>query len=231
MGAAGWTDSSGNLWLFGGFYYDYAIAATTGPQDYLGDFWEYSAGQWTQPSASTTYPGARYGCVTWTDAAGDFWLFGGVGFSTSDESGGAADLNDLWEYSAGQWTLISTGNAVNQAGIYGTLGTASSSNVPGSRSAAVSWTDASGRFWLFGGTGYDSTGATGFLNDLWSYSAGEWTWMSGSNLANQTRHLRIQRHSCSGQCSGSTSGCDQLDRCDWKSLVIWWRHRWIRRPQ
>jgi hypothetical protein len=205
-GAAGWTDASGNLWLYGGFYFDYADRGNNGPQDYLGDFWEYSAGQWTQPSASANYPGARYGAATWTDAAGHFWLFGGIGFSSGNESGGAADLNDLWEYKGGQWTLISAGNAVNQPGIYGTLGTASSSNVPGSRSAAVSWTDASGKFWLFGGVGYDSTGATGALNDLWKYSAGEWTWMNGSNLSNQAGTYGTQGTPAAGNVPGARSG-------------------------
>ena len=47
---------------------------------------------------------------------------------------------------------------------------------------AVGWTDGSDNFWLFGGSGYDSTGALGDLNDLWEYSptAKTWTWMSGS---------------------------------------------------
>jgi hypothetical protein len=202
--AAGWTDASGNLWMFGGF--NSVDHGNNGPQDYLGDFWEYSAGQWTQPSESANYPGARYNGVTWTDASGNFWLFGGLGFSTSNESGGAAALNDLWEYSAGEWTQISAYNSVNQPGIYGTLGTASSNNVPGSRSAAVSWTDSSGKFWLFGGYGYDSAGAMGALNDLWRYSAGQWTWMSGSNLSNQTGTYGTQGTPAPGNIPGARSG-------------------------
>jgi len=31
----------------------------------------------------------------------------------------------------------------------------------------VGWRDANGAFWLFGGTGKDSTGTFGGLNDLW----------------------------------------------------------------
>ena len=55
------------------------------------------------------------------------------------------------------------------------------SNVPGARYGAVSWTDSSGNLWLFGGFGYDSTGGSGYLNDLWQYSpsTGQWTWVSG----------------------------------------------------
>ena len=49
----------------------------------------------------------------------------------------------------------------------------------------MNWTDAAGNFWLFGGNGYDSAGTSGYLNDLWKYSAGQWTWMGGSNVVNQ----------------------------------------------
>jgi hypothetical protein len=33
----------------------------------------------------------------------------------------------------------------------------------------VSWVDAAGNLWFFGGDGYDSTGAQGYLNDLWEF--------------------------------------------------------------
>jgi hypothetical protein len=57
--------------------------------------------------------------------------------------------------------------------------------MPGARDSAVSWTDASGNFWLFGGHGYDSTRVADNLNDLWKFSVGEWTWVSGSNVVNE----------------------------------------------
>jgi hypothetical protein len=39
---------------------------------------------------------------------------------------------------------------------------------------------------LFGGTGFDSTGAYNELNDLWKYSpsTNQWTWVAGSNTVN-----------------------------------------------
>jgi N-acetylneuraminic acid mutarotase len=74
----------------------------------------------------------------------------------------------------------------NQIGTYRTLGTPARGNIPGARGQAVAWTDASGNFWLFGGEGYHSAGTVGYLNDLWKYSGGEWTWMGGSDLANQS---------------------------------------------
>jgi N-acetylneuraminic acid mutarotase len=136
-------------------------------------------------AAATNVPGAREGSVTWTDLSGNLWLFGGDGYSSS----GSGDLNDLWEFnpSTGEWTWMGGSKTINQSGIYGTLGLANTSNIPGARQNAMSWTDIYGNFWLFGGEGYDSTGAQGPLNDLWEFvpSTGDWTWVSGANLINQ----------------------------------------------
>ena len=108
--------------------------------------------------------------------------------------------NDLWEYnpSTNEWTFMG-GNTdactqINPTtcgyywpGVYGTKGVAATNNLPGGRFDAVSWTDSSGNFWLFGGTGEDSTGSGGggYLNDLWEFNpaTGEWTWESGSSTA------------------------------------------------
>jgi hypothetical protein len=192
-GPVAWTDAAGNFWLFGG--YGYASAGNPGN---LNDLWKYSGGQWTWMGGSNmvgdpgTYgtqgtaapgniPGARSGAVGWTDAAGNFWLLGGNGYA----SVGHDLLNDLWEYSAGQWTWMGGSNVVDQLGTYGTEGTAAPGNIPGARSGAVGWTDAAGNLWLFGGNSYGSAGAPGFLNDLWKYSAGQWTWMGGANMVAQ----------------------------------------------
>lgn len=79
---------------------------------------------------------------------------------------------------------------LNAAGVYGTRGTAQAANVPGARTGSVSWTDPQGNFWLFGGLGCDSSGSGlhGMLNDLWEYSPsiGQWTWVTGSNIMNDT---------------------------------------------
>ncbi|MGB8259015.1 MAG: chitobiase/beta-hexosaminidase C-terminal domain-containing protein [Terracidiphilus sp.] len=84
----------------------------------------------------------------------------------------------------GEWTWMGGSKTVNQPGVYGKLRIPGIGNVPGGRTEAVSWTDASGNFWLFGGDGLDSAGVRGMLNDLWVLDAStrEWTWMSGSNL-------------------------------------------------
>ncbi len=135
------------------------------------------------PAIANT-PGAREVPVSWTDAAGNFWLFGGFGYDGSSSNG---LLNDLWKYSpsTNQWTWVSGNNIPDDAGVYGTLGTPSSLNVPGARMGSAAWADASGNLWLFGGQGWDATGNFGLLNDLWKYNitSNQWTWMKGSNLA------------------------------------------------
>jgi N-acetylneuraminic acid mutarotase len=139
-------------------------------------------------AAATNVPGFRnYGAVSWTDTSGNLWLFGGNELTPTPTNSG--DLNDLWKYNiaSGQWTWVSGSNVINQNPNYGTLNVPAATNVPGARDRAVSWIDASGNLWLFGGVGNDSTGKIGYLNDLWEYSVStnEWTWKGGSNLANQ----------------------------------------------
>ena len=137
-------------------------------------------------------PGARDTGITWTDAAGDLWLFGGLGYAASGNTG---YLNDLWRYNVatGQWTWMNGASTVNQRGVYGTHGVSDAANVPGARYASIAWTDAAGDLWLFGGFGYAASG-TGPLNDLWRYSTttGQWTWMSGASDIDQYGVYGIQ---------------------------------------
>src|SRR4051812_16503091 len=81
-----------------------------------------------------------------------------------------------------QWTWVSGDKTVNSNGIYGTQGVAGPANMPGARISSISWTDASGVLWLFGGNGLGQSGA-GVLNDLWKFNAsGLWTWVGGSKF-------------------------------------------------
>jgi hypothetical protein len=136
-----WVDSSGKLWLFGGFGYD-----GSGTIGYLNDLWEYTpGGNWTWVSGGTTkaadqlgvygtpgttsasnVPGGRHEAVGWADKNGNLWLFGGEG----EDSAGTANgiLNDLWEYNiaSNQWTYVmgavqanpSKIGVANQTGVY-----------------------------------------------------------------------------------------------------------------
>jgi hypothetical protein len=188
-----WTDTSGNLWIFGG---DGESASEAG---LLNDLWKFDPviGNWTWisgsdgPSQNGVYgtkgvgdpgnvPGARSGAMSWTDASGDLWLFGGTGFVGPD----TGKLNDLWRFNiaTGLWTWVSGGNVLNQSGNYGTQGIPAGANVPGARTGAAVWLKGGNELWLFGGDGYASVGQT-FLNDLWRYDTGTglWTWVSGSD--------------------------------------------------
>lgn len=192
--AVAWVDSSDNAWLFGGLGYDGSSASV----GMLSDLWKYSNGQWTwmagpalknqngvygtqRISAASNLPGGRYGAYSWIDASGNLWLFGGWALNGS---GASSPINDLWKYSGGQWTWMGGAQVPNQLSVYGTQGVASASNTPGARQFGVSWSDSAGNGWIFGGNGADSPSSFGDLNDLWKYSNGEWTWVSGANVGN-----------------------------------------------
>ncbi|MFP5229112.1 MAG: kelch repeat-containing protein [Acidobacteriota bacterium] len=214
QGMTSWTDNKGNLWLFGGWGYDF----DTKVQYYFDELWKFdpSTRQWAWMGGSNTregsacfqnvnlwfptcgepgvsgrmatpspgnIPGGRSGAASWTDSAGDLWLFGGYGF---DVNGSFGDLNDLWEFStsSNQWTWMGGNNTVppcdgyqcHYLGTYGTLASPAAGDVPGGRGDAAAWKDTSGNVWLF----------SGFVNDFWEFnpSAVEWGWMGGTNEAN-----------------------------------------------
>src|SRR5262249_30644637 len=102
-------------------------------------------------------PGGRSNTATWTDSAGNLWVFGGAGI---DSKGTNGELNDLWKYAPsatfgalGTWTWVGGSDTANAVGAYGTKGSASATNIPGARQGAATWTDLNGDFWLFGGWG------------------------------------------------------------------------------
>jgi hypothetical protein len=186
-----WIDVSGNLWLFGGSGY------STSGSGYLNDLWKFDGTNWIWVSGSNTenqygvygtkgvaapdnIPGARFGSVSWIDANGNFWIFGGFGYYVSY----MGYLNDLWKFDGTNWTWISGSDNRNQFGVYGTKGVADPNNVPGARMDSISWIDASNNLWLFGGNGFAAS-SSGFLNDLWKFDGTNWTWVSGPNTANQ----------------------------------------------
>ena len=187
----------------------------------LNDLWEFSAGQWKwvagsnliaqkgnygtpDVAAATNVPGARLNSYSWIDAIGKslaFWRhwFGFRGDEKCTER--------PVEVQRGQLDLDEgIRNLSGQTGSYGALGTASASNIPGARQGNATWVDNHGDFWLFGGNGYDGTGAQGHLNDLWKYSGGQWTWMNGSNLAYQLANYGTQGVAASTNVPGGRYG-------------------------
>ncbi len=204
-GSSTWTDGSGNLWMFGGQGYD----SSTLDFSLLNDIWEWIpgardpngagtfTGEWIWQGGSSVgnqltvanAPGGRWAAATFADSVGNVWLFGGQGV---DSAGNTGLLSDLWKYNTAlkTWTLVSGSTLGNKNGVYGTQGTPAAGNFPGGRQHGVLWVDASGKVWLFGGFGFDSAGTGSplgaLLNDLWEFSGGQWTWVSGNDLANQT---------------------------------------------
>ncbi|MEO5569734.1 MAG: kelch repeat-containing protein [Bacteroidia bacterium] len=177
-----WTDLNGNFWLFGGI----------NNSGVHGDLWKYNpiTNQWiwvkgngtvNDPgsygtigvaSQSNRPPARAEGVVTWVDAVGNLWLFGGIVIYQK---------NDLWKYdiSTNQWTWIKGPNTSSDPGLYGTKGVPNIANNPCARwKTGAGWTDNAGDFWLFGGATISSV-----LNDLWRYhiATNEWTWMKGDS--------------------------------------------------
>jgi PKD repeat protein len=183
-----WTDTTGNLWLFGG-------QIQTG---ILSDLWEYniSTNEWiwmkgpVVPSNGVhgilgiadplNNPGSRKNTYsTWTDN-NNLWLFGGEGY---DDFGTMGMLNDMMKYniSTNEWTWMKGSNQAAMLPVYGSIGIPSSTNDPGSRQSRTILKDIQGNFWLFGGDVSTSAHAVSRCNDVWKYDliSSEWTWMAG----------------------------------------------------
>jgi N-acetylneuraminic acid mutarotase len=216
-GAVGWTDASGNLWLFGG-----TGTGATG-SGVTNDLWEYVIGGagWMSVNGSQTpgqngvyvgtmstpaLPGSRTQASSFVDSAGHLWLFGGQGYGAV---GGIGLLNDLWSFAPGSatWTFVGGFDTVNGAGVYGSKST-TAKNWPGARDAASASSDTSGNLWLFGGTGYDVNGMQGALGDFWEYqlSTGSWIWMGGSQTRANLTDYGTQGVGAVGNAPGARAG-------------------------
>jgi len=198
--AASWTDMDGNFWLFWGILWKFDPASGEwgwmAPSNYFNCFSSCDDGQYGTLGipAVGNLPGFRSQAMTWTDNSGNLWLFGGLG---RDRSGNSGFLNDLCKFvpSTGAWAWMSGSaelscylntSSCGTPGIYGTLGTPASGNVPGGRLGGMTWADNSGHLWLYGGLGDDDTdpialNSGGVLNDLWEFdpATSRWTWMGG----------------------------------------------------
>ncbi len=201
-----WVDRQGNFWLLGGTGYD--SARKLGPLDDLWEFdpttkmWTWMGGGSTMPgntctavfgtqgvSAATNDPGALSFNDVWTDLVGNVWFFAGWGCDANGKDGWS---NVLWKLDASshQWTWMSGsstfGSVPYPPAVYGTKGVPAPGNIPSGRISTAAWTDTQGRLWLFGGQGYDSSGDTGWLNDVWVYDPGanQWTWIAGDQKMN-----------------------------------------------
>ena len=191
-GVPSWTDSSGNLWLYGGIGYD-----MIGALGDLSDTWMYniSTNEWTwmtgspytsvnpyygtyQAYSSAVIPGPwGESTCAWKDNDGDFWMYGGY-----DVQGNSSTM---WQFDPDivQWSWMWGGASYFNTN-YGTQGISSPNNSPGSRLVYTHWKDTQGRLWLSGGSG-NSFGS--YFSDEWMYdpAINEWTWMAGTSVPNQ----------------------------------------------
>jgi len=196
-----WTDSSGNLWLFGGSGLDFE-----GTNGGLNDIWELNPTtvQWTwvggsavanQPGimgaqgafSAQNIPAGRGSQINWIDKSGNVWLLGGTSFYSTESNGLALyQLNDLWEYNTSlqQWAWMG-GSSVfpgyfDKNVSYGTFEASSPSNYPAGRIFGTGWTDLNGIMWLFGGSSYDSngsqSGSSGYTNGTNWYLDDTWAY-------------------------------------------------------
>lgn len=80
-------------------------------------------------------------------------------------------VDDFWKFSIG----TSKFSTVPVSGAF-----------PGGRWSAANWVDQEDNLWLFGGFGKNGKGeiqnkSSGYMNDLWCFSNGEWKLFSGSS--------------------------------------------------
>jgi hypothetical protein len=193
--AGAWADSSGNLWLFGG--YGLPSYPSVG---WLSDLWMFNTrtklwtwidgpdsvdvpGVYGLPGkpAPGNRPGGRSELTVWADSIGNACLFGGLGV---DVAGSQGSMNDLWRFDAVThlWTWLAGSDLADMPGSYGTPGLPAPGNTPGARRQAAGWRDTSNVIWLFGGAGSLLTPPTnGRYSDLWRFEPATnlWTWMAG----------------------------------------------------
>lgn len=158
MGAVQWTDSSGNLWMFGG----------KGVQGYYNDIWSFNGQDWawkggpntpSQPgnynsigvADSSGLPYSRESSLWCTNANGMPWLYGGQSTTPPGRVG------DLWTVQSPQmYMVLEFGNATGRIPpSYGARGEPGEGNTPGSRTRGAAWCDSLGNFWLFGGEDFN----------------------------------------------------------------------------
>ncbi len=181
-GSSCWNDNQGNLWLFGGLAFN----------GFRGDMWRYhiATNEWTWMKGNITgfsppfygikgvedslnTPGRRYEASSnWVDSAGNLWLFGG------GPGQGGGTLRDVWRYNTitNNWTWMAGDSIEDQM--------PQSIWNPGCRTGANGWTDASGKFYLFGGLLYYWVGSwpnQATFGDVWRFDPAtlQWTWMPG----------------------------------------------------
>jgi gliding motility-associated-like protein len=210
-----WVDQQGNFWLFGGLGYD--INGTFGG---LNDLWKYdiATNMWTWMKGSTTvYDPGNSGTYQVPSASTNPYAVTGsyslLGSAPGELWMKYSDL--VWRYTIATniWTWMKGSGGLTQVN-YGTQFVSSPTNTPGSRSLFGQWTDANGKFWIYGGHGLYNNNVTAF-GDVWRFDPVtlEWTWMAGSVTTPGTFTQQCQPGGEPTSRSGGTScGIDACGR-------------------
>lgn len=187
--AASTVDKDGNIWMFGGLYYDKFISTTYA----RSDLWKYNPktkkfAYFGEFDGSQSKPVARYRARAWFDDNNNMWMYGGA----VDYSNGSQSFNDLWMFNTTtkSWTFISGDK--NQSyckdcpnGLYpATPGTGGTQYFPRARSDYGYWQDNSGNIWIYGG--YAESHGSDEYGDLWKFNPTTkfWTLISGNSTLN-----------------------------------------------
>lgn len=185
-----WTDSVGDLWMYGGFgnntLWRYHIPTNEwtwmqGDQNWIvsqNDTGVFGPLNMEDPSFR---PGSRGESKSSWVRDNKLVLFGGQTV--------AGYRNDLWAYniSTNNWAFIGGTSTHNHPGNFGVKGVEAASNVPSGRLTYSRWEDDT-CFYLFGGN--DDFPLLEVRNDVWKYNwkTKMWTWISGSNLIKDTTY-------------------------------------------
>ncbi len=167
-------DGTSSFYVFGG-----EGTTESGAEWVLADLWRYEPATdlWTWVSGPTTVgeepvfgtrgvpddtsrPGGRFTGRITVDPAGRVWVHGGFGRI----DGGDRALSDLWVYdpATDRWTWVAGGDLGDEITVVGGADAG-----PGAREGQAMWSDEAGVVYIFGGLGYDTTGARGDMADLW----------------------------------------------------------------
>lgn len=173
LDAMSWVDNNGNLWMFGG--------QVTAANSYFQDLWMYNktTNNWVWKGgvknadfgfnrhanygtlgvySPSNIPGARVNGKTWTDAQGNFYLYGGYGFDETSTTEGY--LNDVWKFdvSLNQWVWLNGAKTINDF---------SNNTYPSSDyGAGIGWADENKNFWYFSNNS----------GNMWKYDTNSNSW-------------------------------------------------------
>jgi N-acetylneuraminic acid mutarotase len=222
---AHWIDHSGNFWMFGG-----GTRMNFTFEKHLSDLWKFNpaTNNWTYMGGENNWtnfadsmgatcnisdlnwPKVRMETRSvWTDANGDFWLYGGM-----RDSFYVVFYNDLWKYcvATNRWIPVD-GNSSGATPVYGSLGVPDPLNTPGGRAGAVAFRNGNDLY-LFGGI-HQTTYYFDFYSDLWKYTIDTTCAPCQSNLLPYTSFNFTDSSYCGGSCVNFSNQTQNANSFQW----------------